>query len=71
MASQTFATPPSRNPASAAQGFATGAKAGIVPAPSGPVSLGKAPSPGANGHSPGTAVTGFSGAGLIDGKVRC
>lgn len=69
MASQTYATPPSRNPQTAAEGFASGAKAGIVPAPAGKVTLGKSPEHGSNQHSPGAAVSGFAG-GLIDGKVR-
>lgn len=70
MASQTYATPPSRNPAVAADGFGSGAKPGVVPAPQGKASLGKAPSPGVTGHAPGSAIAGFSG-GVIEGKVRC
>lgn len=70
MASQQYATPPSRNPATAAEGFGGSAKPGIVPAPSGRITLGKAPEPGTAGHAAGSAVTGFSGGSLIEGKVK-
>lgn len=68
MPSQNYATPPSRNPAMAAEGFGSGAKSGKVPAPSGPITVGKAPAPGVVGKAPGSAVKGFDGA-LISGKV--
>lgn len=70
MASQNYATPPSRNPATAAEGFGSGAKPGIVPSPSGPITMGKEPAPGVTGRKPGSPITGFDG-GLITGKVAC
>lgn len=70
MASQTYATPPSRNPATAAEGFGSGAKDGKVPAPSGGSVMGKAPSPGTNGHKPGSPIKGFDGS-VINGKISC
>lgn len=69
MASQTYATPPSRNPISAADGFGSGAKDGIVKSPAGPITMGKAPEPGVTGHKPGSAVKGFDGA-VISGMVK-
>jgi hypothetical protein len=68
MASQQYATAPSRNPAVAAEGFGSGAKPGKVSTPTGPVS-GKAPATG-TGTASGSSVKGFGG-GLIEGKVRC
>jgi hypothetical protein len=68
MASQGYATAPSRNPAVAAEGFGSGAKPGIVPAPKAPA-MGKAPATG-TGTASGSSVKGFGG-GLIEGKVRC
>ncbi len=69
MASQQYATPPSRNPATAAEGFGSGAKPGKVPAPSGPITMGKAPAQGVVGHKPGSSVKGFDGT-LISGMVK-
>lgn len=69
MAEQTYATAPSRNPAVAAQGFGSGAMQGKVPAPSGKLTLGKAPEPGISGPVAGSPAGGF-GSALIDGKVK-
>ena len=66
MGMQQSTNPASRNPAKAAGD----AKPGIVPAPKGPLTLGKAPEPGTAGHTPGGKVTGFSGGGEIAGKVK-
>lgn len=70
MASQQYATPPSRNPSTAVEGFGSGAKQGIVPASSGGSVMGKAPPPGVTGHKPGASIKGFDG-GLMNGKVSC
>jgi hypothetical protein len=67
MASQTYATAPSRNPHVAAEGFGSGAKPGKVPVPQGGAVMGKAPA-NADGAKAGTP-RGFAG-GLIDGKVK-
>jgi hypothetical protein len=69
MASQQYATPPSRNPVTAAEGFGSGAKPGIVSSPEGKATLGKAPAPGVVGHKPGSSVKGFDGT-LISGMVK-
>jgi hypothetical protein len=68
MAAQQYATALSRNPAVAAEGFGSGAKPGIVPAPKGPT-MGKAPATGTDTKA-GAPVKGFDGA-LKDGKIRC
>lgn len=68
MASQGYATAPTRNPAVAAEGFGSGAKPGIVPAPKG-ATMGKAPATG-SGPATGSSTQGFGGS-LIEGKVKC
>lgn len=68
MAAQQYATAPSRNPAVAAEGFGSGAKPGIVPAPKG-ATMGKAPGTG-TGPAAGPSTAGFGGS-LIEGKVKC
>lgn len=68
MAAQQYATPPSRNPAVAAEGFGSGAKPGIVPAPKG-ATMGKAPATGTD-VAKGSSTQGFGGS-LIEGKVKC
>lgn len=60
---QSYGSPASRNTSKA-----SGVEPGKVPAPSGPVTMGKAPAPGVTGHKPGSPIQGFDG-GLISGKV--
>jgi hypothetical protein len=63
MAEQTFSNPGSRNPSSNAD-----AKPGVVPAPSGAVTLGKDPKNG-DGPTAGPNQKGFSTPGIIPGKI--
>ena len=64
MGMQSNDTSPSRN-----QHMNGSAKPGKVSAPSGSVTLGKAPEPGVTGHKPGSSVKGFDG-GMKPGKVK-